>query len=262
MEPYEVQVMVRNERTRKVKEKLVTVRAESEDDAKSRVRSKYMDRGNLYDIGFARKKDAMRNISASDRKNLIRLASDLPKGSQERKAILAGLKSAARGNMHHYVGIVDSDDRVVWHTGEVWAAAQNRWPKDMAREAVTDSDLRARGWDKYTEDEAFDIVDEIRADYEREKKQVEKWLNFAADQGEIGRKDNRIHGGKWYKLSSAKTASAYMRFLQDVGKIEAAMHSARANLSRFPKDQQDFVLAMKKHLDLVAKALKEIDRSI
>ena len=38
-----------------------------------------------------------RNLTASDRKSLIRLASTLPAGSEERKAILAGLeKSAAR----------------------------------------------------------------------------------------------------------------------------------------------------------------------
>ena len=34
-----------------------------------------------------------RKLTASDRKNLIRLASEMPKGSDERKAILAGLAS-------------------------------------------------------------------------------------------------------------------------------------------------------------------------
>ena len=98
----------------------------------------------------------MHKLTTTDRKSLIRLASELPKGSDERRAILAGLKSAT-GN---------------------------------------------------------------------------------------------------------KIASAYMLFLKDVEKIEAAMHSARANLSRFPKDQRDFARDMERHLDLVAKALKEIDRSI
>lgn len=36
----------------------------------------------------------MKNLTASNRKSLIRLASSLPKGSDERKAILAGLKAA------------------------------------------------------------------------------------------------------------------------------------------------------------------------
>lgn len=36
------------------------------------------------------------NITASDRKALIRLASSLPKGSEERKTILAGLKTGGR----------------------------------------------------------------------------------------------------------------------------------------------------------------------
>lgn len=68
-EPYEVQVMVRNKRTRKVNTKIVTVRADTEDDAKVRVRAKYMSRGNLYDIGFARKKEAtlsLRTILAEE----------------------------------------------------------------------------------------------------------------------------------------------------------------------------------------------------
>ena len=34
------------------------------------------------------------NLTASDRKSLVRLASTLPKGSVERRAILAGLKKA------------------------------------------------------------------------------------------------------------------------------------------------------------------------
>ena len=37
----------------------------------------------------------MKTLTASDRKSLIRLASSLPKGSPERRAILAGLKKAA-----------------------------------------------------------------------------------------------------------------------------------------------------------------------
>ena len=38
-----------------------------------------------------------RNLTASDRKNLIRLASQMEKGSPERRAILAGLKKSAFG---------------------------------------------------------------------------------------------------------------------------------------------------------------------
>lgn len=37
----------------------------------------------------------MKKLTASDRKSLIRLASSLPKGSPERKAILAGLSKSA-----------------------------------------------------------------------------------------------------------------------------------------------------------------------
>ena len=37
-----------------------------------------------------------RTLTASDRSRLIRLASTLPKGSEERKAILSGLSKTAR----------------------------------------------------------------------------------------------------------------------------------------------------------------------
>ena len=37
----------------------------------------------------------MKNLTASDRKNLIKLASSLPKGSKERRIILAGIKKKA-----------------------------------------------------------------------------------------------------------------------------------------------------------------------
>ena len=37
-----------------------------------------------------------RTLTASDRKSLIRLAASLPKGSEDRRAILAGLKTAGK----------------------------------------------------------------------------------------------------------------------------------------------------------------------
>jgi hypothetical protein len=44
-----------------------------------------------------------RTLTASDRRSLIRLASTLPAGSPERKAILAGLKKAGRKvSIHEY----------------------------------------------------------------------------------------------------------------------------------------------------------------
>jgi hypothetical protein len=44
-----------------------------------------------------------RTLTASDRKFLIRLASTLPKGSPERKAILAGLQKTAAGEVGPYI---------------------------------------------------------------------------------------------------------------------------------------------------------------
>ena len=53
-----------------------------------------------------------RKITASDRKSLIRLASGMPKGSPERKAILAGLKVAG--------GFRFSPRKEKWHRGDSW----------------------------------------------------------------------------------------------------------------------------------------------
>ncbi len=45
-----------------------------------------------------------RKLTASDRKTLIRLASTLPKGSEERRAILAGLSRKASRKSGGHVG--------------------------------------------------------------------------------------------------------------------------------------------------------------
>ena len=53
----------------------------------------------------------MKNLTASDRTALLNLATALPKGSEERRAILAGLKAAAQQDPKDYkVG-----DKVLWH---------------------------------------------------------------------------------------------------------------------------------------------------
>ena len=49
-----------------------------------------------------------RKITSSDRKNLIRLASALPKGSPERRAILAGLAKVARFNERDIIKVARS----------------------------------------------------------------------------------------------------------------------------------------------------------
>ena len=51
-----------------------------------------------------------RSLTASDRSALIRLASTLPKGSKERKAILAGLKEAARRTPITLQELLDLDE--------------------------------------------------------------------------------------------------------------------------------------------------------
>lgn len=52
-----------------------------------------------------------RKLTASDRKSLIRLASELPKGSPERKAILAGLTKTSAKKLPGFPGLVWEDSR-------------------------------------------------------------------------------------------------------------------------------------------------------
>lgn len=52
-----------------------------------------------------------RILTASDRKSLIKLASTMPKGSPERKAILAGLEKASRSRLLQKVRGMTNDER-------------------------------------------------------------------------------------------------------------------------------------------------------
>jgi hypothetical protein len=57
-----------------------------------------------------------KTITASDRKALIRLASTLPVGSEERKAILAGLKTSGRDPKLDFPGFSDPDRKAATET--------------------------------------------------------------------------------------------------------------------------------------------------
>lgn len=86
------------------------------------------------------------DLTATDRKALIRLASSLPKGSPERKTILAGLKVS--GPQLYDIRDFDFDlsfspDRgntVLWKLDDPQKGA--RWAKDLSR----NYGLKANGW--------------------------------------------------------------------------------------------------------------------
>jgi hypothetical protein len=60
--------------------------------------------------------------AASDRKSLIKLASELPKGSDERRAILAGLKQAAAFRRGDKV-LVPAGSEVMYEKKESWGGS-------------------------------------------------------------------------------------------------------------------------------------------
>jgi len=68
------------------------------------------------------------NLTATDRSALIRLASSLPKGGEERKAILSGLKVAAVPGASKKAGLegdvlylLSRGNNTPWTTDEIWA---------------------------------------------------------------------------------------------------------------------------------------------
>ena len=66
------------------------------------------------------KKMASRNVTASDRSALIKLASSLPAGSPERKAILAGLDKTAAGLFHGDNGWENHSSRLADSLKKKW----------------------------------------------------------------------------------------------------------------------------------------------
>ena len=103
-----------------------------------------------------------RTLTASDRKSLIKLASTLPKGSPERKAILAGLAdSASRGTFKKDVlAALPSLKGEVEDAVKAFAKAQvESW--DSSSDA-TDEETRAEDLEAWF-DELDMAVDAIKA---------------------------------------------------------------------------------------------------
>jgi hypothetical protein len=79
-----------------------------------------------------------RTLTASDRSALIRLASTLPKGSDERKAILAGLRKRAEDYLDTLVKTVERGPvEFVESDGKVWYGFD---PKD--RQVILEPERR------------------------------------------------------------------------------------------------------------------------
>lgn len=135
-----------------------------------------------------------RTLTAQDRSSLIRLAKDLPVGSSERKAILAGLSKTSGKSP---VQIVLSTPKTPWTTGEVWADYQNRFSPDMAAEAVGNSDLTAPGWDRMSENEALAMVEEMQDAYHKQVDKVLADLKAGVASGLISRITTHGGGGEW-----------------------------------------------------------------
>ena len=79
-----------------------------------------------------------RNLSASDRSSLIRLASRLPAGSPQRKAILAGLSktAAVKGDLYFEGG--DGEKRTLWKKGVT---------PDQAKKMISDWEKKFEVWE-------------------------------------------------------------------------------------------------------------------
>jgi hypothetical protein len=80
-----------------------------------------------------------RNLTASDRSALIRLASTLPVGSPQRKAILSGLTktSAEKGDLYFEGG--DGEKRTLWKKGVT---------PDQAEKMISDWEKKFSVWEE------------------------------------------------------------------------------------------------------------------
>jgi hypothetical protein len=95
----------------------------------------------------------MRNLTASDRSALIKLASSLPKGSSERKAILAGLRGSSKAAS--FSQTIASPEQVI----VLWANSQHRNIKN-----VNDTLEFVFGGDREAFDTAVRLVKRMKDD--------------------------------------------------------------------------------------------------
>ena len=111
------------------------------------------------------------NLTATDRSALIRLASTLPKGSEERKAILAGLNDF---NMH---GV----------------PRRASWVKDLPT---------PRGYSWYEEDQAVVLVDRNDEEVGSLANNNGRWLHYTPDdQWPSGRGDDSAEDAAYSLLT-------------------------------------------------------------
>lgn len=110
----------------------------------------------------------MKSLTSSDRRSLIRLASSLPKGNEQRRAILAGLTSAnkvAKDWIEKAAGrgISPFQARAVYmqfdYPEEYWHPKELPDDKDIDTEEAEDI-LRSEGLEAFQRGMGYDEVDE------------------------------------------------------------------------------------------------------
>jgi len=106
----------------------------------------------------------MKTLTASDRKNLIRLASSLPKGDKQRRAILAGLKVSRD---------LTPEGRAAWEEG------YKSWWREFVGEAL--SQLNLKGRIKEVGDNTYGMNAWWRVKGEPKNKGIPFWLSIKYD---------------------------------------------------------------------------------
>ena len=87
----------------------------------------------------------MRRLTASDRKSLIKLASSLEKGSDERRAILSGLKRASSMHVNDEFDIFKARDGNWYGQALAWEVAGGYYDEDEDDDWDADGELVADG---------------------------------------------------------------------------------------------------------------------
>jgi hypothetical protein len=143
-------------------------------------------------------RDMRRNLkkaSASDRKTLIRLASTLPKGSEERRAILSGLAKVAAINERAILKALKTMDHVPWTTNEIWAEIQTEFPKDAVMDWLSEGNEENYDWGdvEFLEDHPLMKKIENAQSHDNLYNLLEKlWKD-----GKLVRHRTRGGGGEW-----------------------------------------------------------------
>lgn len=133
----------------------------------------------------------MKNLSASDRSALIKLASALPKGDPERRIILGGLRKVGGHSEASLLKAIGTEKKTPWTATEVWAKVQTKLSESQVQDIVKEQ-LESDDWPD-DEDAAMDAAEKAG----KAIPPIQVVLEKAWKAGKLVRIKTRGGGGEW-----------------------------------------------------------------